>query len=259
MLFPLLLVGVAAASAGDDPPSPASRPRAAPQRVLVVGNSLLRCSGVYVDSVLAKLAASADPPVRFVTSHDYASNTTLEFHWTRRRQRVAKGTWHVVVLQEHSEVPIQAPEKLARYVRLYDELVRKHGGRAVLLMVWPRGGKAAGRMKELEAIYASLADELNIPVAPAGLAWELAGKERPKLKLYKDAVHPSMAGLYLNACVLYATLTGRSPKGLGDGGLKTLHVATRTFLQNVAWQTAHGYQARHAAERQQPDSRLASP
>jgi len=46
-------------------------------------------------------------------------------------------------------------------------------------------------------------------------------------------------GTYLAACVFYATLTGRDPRGLGDGGL-AVGADDAAFLQGIAWETVLG-------------------
>ena len=80
-------------------------------------------------------------------------------------------------------------------------------------------------------------------VAPVGRAWERALRD-PAMTLHDpDGSHPSPAGTYLAACVLYATLTGESPVGLDDGGLG-LAPASIARLQQVAWDTVQEYYGR---------------
>lgn len=76
-------------------------------------------------------------------------------------------------------------------------------------------------------------------------------RERPGLNLYApDEMHPSWAGTYLEGCVLYATIFGRSPIGLthrisdtttGDWQISEEDAAD---LQRIAWETVQDYQAR---------------
>jgi hypothetical protein len=59
------------------------------------------------------------------------------------------------------------------------------------------------------------AKETKSIVAPVGIAWADVASKEPSIDLYyKDGAHPSPAGTYLNACVFYATIFGRSPVGL---------------------------------------------
>ena len=84
-----------------------------------------------------------------------------------------------------------------------------------------------------------------------------ARRELPGVSLWaSDGVHPTPAGTYLTACVLYATLTGRSPVGIPG---RTVRATTdsRTFrpvelaeadaaaLQGVAVATVTATPSRH--------------
>ena len=80
------------------------------------------------------------------------------------------------------------------------------------------------------------AEELNVSVAPVGLAWKRARRERPELDMYgRDDEHPSIHGVYLTTCTLYATLFGETPQGLNyrppqAGGVDDAEAA---FLQHL--------------------------
>ena len=77
-------------------------------------------------------------------------------------------------------------------------------------------------------------------VIPAGLAFAKAVSKRPSLELYQpDKRHPTLAGTYLAACTVQASLYGVNPEGnIYTAGLDA---ATAKFLQTVAWQTAQDY------------------
>jgi hypothetical protein len=80
-------------------------------------------------------------------------------------------------------------------------------------------------------------------VIPAGIAFARAIARQPELNLYlADKRHPSLAGTYLAACVIFAALTGRSP--VGNSYLAGIDPPTGTFLQNVAWETVQDYYGR---------------
>ena len=52
-------------------------------------------------------------------------------------------------------------------------------------------------------------------MAPVGIAWENCLRRHPGIALYQaDGQHPTEAGSYLAACVMYCTLFGKSPLGL---------------------------------------------
>jgi hypothetical protein len=75
-------------------------------------------------------------------------------------------------------------------------------------------------------------------VAPAGEAWAraLSKPGHPPLWL-DDGSHPTPAGTYLAACVLFATIFDRDPRGLPyRAGLSPEAAAE---LQAAAWSAAH--------------------
>jgi hypothetical protein len=93
---------------------------------------------------------------------------------------------------------------------------------------------------QLAEEYARAGNEYNALVIPAGLAFAKSVMQRPALKLYEsDLRHPSLAGTYLAACTVYASLFQKSPVGLPyTAGLE---VATARFLQEIAWGTVQEY------------------
>jgi hypothetical protein len=55
----------------------------------------------------------------------------------------------------------------------------------------------------------------NIEIIPVGRAFDLFSSKYPEINLLTDdAKHPSHNGTYLAACVFFASLSGRSSKGL---------------------------------------------
>jgi len=110
-------------------------------------------------------------------------------------------------------------------------------------MAWayPRLGWIS--MAEIAQAHRDAAKELNVDVAPVGLSWQQASKQRPGMNFYgPDREHPSMYGTYLATCVVYATIYGRDPNGFAyvPSGLTPEEVAS---LQRIAWQTVQDYRA----------------
>jgi hypothetical protein len=91
----------------------------------------------------------------------------------------------------------------------------------------------------------------NLVMIPVGPAWRAALKERPNIQLHaSDGIHPSALGVYLSACVFYASLTGESPMdnpvytSIGydlPGDIVKLDGDTLEFLQTIAWETINEY------------------
>lgn len=138
--------------------------------------------------------------------------------------------WDYVILQEQSRVPtIEAETMMYPAARTLDALIQKADGQTVFLMTWAyRDGddltgygirKKTTREEmqgELFAAYQTIANELDALLSPAGVAFIRFAKERPEVELWdpEDGMHPTVAGSYLAACTLYATLYNESPVGL---------------------------------------------
>lgn len=213
-----------------------------PRRVLFVGNSYTYCNDL--PGTVSRLAAAAEPPVRIETGHVTRGGWSLEKHWAGggAQERIRRGGWDVVVLQDKSTGPIDepGPESMKAHARKFHAEIEKIGAKTVFYMTWARQHRPA-MIEALAKHYEEIADELGAAVAPVGRAWQRALAARPGLALHvEDRSHPNELGTYLAACVFYATLTGRDPRGLGTGGLNQVTDVDAAFLQGIARQTVTG-------------------
>ena len=92
----------------------------------------------------------------------------------------------------------------------------------------------------LAEAYTQAANDNDVFVIPAGLAFACSISQRPDLNLHAaDKRHPSLLGTYLGACTVYASLFKNSPVGVKyTAGIDE---ATAKFLQTVAWETVQAY------------------
>jgi hypothetical protein len=221
----------------------------APARVLFIGNSYTFENDL--PRLFADLSQAGGRPV--ATEMVAVGGATLAQHLggPDAPGRLAAHPWDVVVLQEQSVLPALAGRREAEMypaVRGLVGLARAAGARPVLLLTWGRrDGLAEAGLASFGAMQDQLtrgtlgvADELGLAVAPAGEAWRAA---RQGLALWQaDGSHPSLAGSYLAACVLYAALYGESPARLpAPPGLSAEDAA---LLQRLAAEVALGDLAR---------------
>ena len=150
----------------------------------------------------------------------------------------------VVLMMDCSQCPIHPQLKtvFAEYSKKNSDIVRKYGARPAFFMSWAYQDKPE-MTEQLAAAYTDAGRTHNALVVPAGLAFAASIKARPELNLYvADKRHPSLAGTYLAACTVLASLYKTNPEGnLYTAGLDP---ATAKFLQSVAWQTAQDYAKR---------------
>ncbi len=180
--------------------------------VLFVGNSLTYANDL--PGMLAVLIESAQQGPANAVVAAYA-NFGLEDHWTNggARDAISGGGWDVVVLQQGPSATEGRPS-LLEYSERFNEEITAVGARTALYMVWP----SAARSFDFDGVsesYTMAAEQIGGLLYPAGEAWRLAWQRDSTLQLYgPDGFHPSAAGTYLAALVMFQQLTGQSPIGL---------------------------------------------
>jgi hypothetical protein len=107
-------------------------------------------------------------------------------------------------------------------------------------MVWP----SEARFFDFDGVsesYTMAAEQVGGLLYPVGEAWRLAWERDATLMLYgPDGFHPSEAGTYLAALVMFQQLTGLSPIGLPpdvvtpSGVVLGLSAETAAILQEAA-------------------------
>lgn len=192
-------------------------------RVLFIGNSYTYFNNL--PEMVAKLA-EAGHQKKIIYEMQAPGGVRLKDHWNRSETRTALSTakWDYVVLQDQSTLGtnfyfegkprISSDELFRTYALDFTKSIRDAGAIPVFYLTWAKK-KVPEDQAALTAAYMRAARETKSIVAPAGIAWAEIEKNDPSINLfYRDGSHPSPAGTYLNACVFYATLFGRSPVGL---------------------------------------------
>lgn len=205
--------------------------------MLFLGNS--HTAAHNVPGIVAKLIkADGSDQAPYSQTLAYGDAFLADHVESKRSMEVVNSRkWNVIVLQA------QKYSTTGRYSYPHDaaaELTaigKEQGAIVVMFPEWGRRGhdEEGARVQKL---HEEIAAETGAVVSPVGLAWDLARKEKPKLALHaQDGNHSSPAGAYLTGCVLYATITGRDPRGLDENGGVRVTKETRAFLQDVAYRT----------------------
>jgi hypothetical protein len=197
-------------------------------RVLFIGNSYTYFNNL--GDVVAGVAAVDKSGPLIAPTLVTRGSASLKWHLENgaaRRQLQAEG-WDFVVLQEQGFLgagrpePGQAaavadPSEFYASVREWVRLIRGVKATPILYMTWAvreRAPEMAAFTRKVADAYLTIGRELDVKVAPVGLAWAESRRRLRTLDLHiYDNSHPTPAGSYLAACVLWATLTGRSPVG----------------------------------------------
>jgi hypothetical protein len=195
----------------------------------------------------------------------------LDFHFYNKHDVIGSRGWDVVVMHGYSTLDRDKPRDPAKLIdtsRQMTELLRA-GNAAVkvyLMATWSRAdetyqdsGAWAGEpihamATDVRAAYDAAAEAVRAAaVIPVGEAWNRAmasgvadpnpydGIEADKVNLWTyDHYHASTYGLYLEALVVFGTLTGRDPRALGAHECSAWELGisgTQTvMLQQIAWE-----------------------
>ena len=117
----------------------------------------------------------------------------------------------VAIMMDCSQCPIHPELKtvFTEYTKKDAEIVRAKGTTPIFFMSWAYADKPEMTAQLAEA-YTVAGNANNALVIPAGLAFARSVAKQPELNLYvADKRHPSLAGTYLAACVVFSALTGQ--------------------------------------------------
>jgi hypothetical protein len=147
----------------------------------------------------------------------------------------------VAIMMDCSQCPIhpQLSKFFTEYAAKNSAIVRKHGAEPVFFMSWAYADKPE-MTEQLAAAYVKAGADNRAKVVPAGLAFARSIAKRPELNLYvADKRHPSLAGTYLAACTVMASVYGISP--VGNSYTAGLPADVAAHLQATAWETVQGF------------------
>jgi lysophospholipase L1-like esterase len=182
-------------------------------KVLFIGNSIT----FYYDmpKIVEYLAHSAHAKPSLNAEMEVEGGATLEYHWERGEalQKIIKGSYDYVVLQEQSARPLREPEKMHIYARKFNSEIKKYNGKTLffLHMAYQSHPEMINPLKEA---FNTIAQELGAEVVPVGIAWDKVRTRYPDIEIYSDDIHPNAKGAYLIACVFYSFFYKKSPEGL---------------------------------------------
>jgi hypothetical protein len=215
-----------------------------PESLLFVGNSLTYYNG-GMERHVKSLASSATPATIIEVEEATQSGATLKVLYEKKGllEKIRVGGHDVVILQDDiPELTEHTIEPFFTYARLFNQEIVAAGGETVLFMAWPYARLGWVTLEEIADAHRKIGKELDVRVAPVGIAFQRAMAERPGLDMISgDTEHESMHGTYLAANVIYATLFNKSPEGFTyrPSGVSEEEAA---FLQRIAWETVIEWQ-----------------
>lgn len=212
--------------------------------VLFVGNSLTQVNDL--PAVFKQFAAESSLHVQMEVSSVTPGGAFLYDHWKQGQALAMLRDKHpnFLVLQGQSTEPLSARESFSRCAALFKAEADRVGAKTILLATWARpagdpyykdptsGGSPAAMQASLNSAYAAVAKDIGATLAPVGIAWEHAQEDSLKIRLLDGTQHPSRAGTYLAAAVLFRAVFN-SP-ALGSTYYGALPQPTAHALQRIA-------------------------
>jgi hypothetical protein len=211
---------------------------------LFVGNSLTEANDL--PQVFRKFAAASSLHIDVEVASVTPGGAFLGDHWKSGRALARLRAQHpsFLILQGQSVEPLLSPQSFSYYARRFKTEADQLQTKTVLFSTWSRpdgdlyykdatsGGSPTEMQQRLNSSYSALAADSGATLAPIGLAWERAREVAPAIQLLDGSQHPSPAGTYLAAAVLFRTLFHSS--AVGSPYYSILPPTTAHTLQRIA-------------------------
>ena len=228
-------------------------------KILFIGNSFTQMNNF--SEMIANIGK--ENGVSIFTDFSAIDSYTLEKHFSNNQtiEKIKEGCWNFVVLQEQSQRPVMDSAtfygKTYHFAKLLTELIFTYNPEAqpILFLTWGRkfgDNKLCKKFnwtctfeemqKMLNHRYNLLGSKLALPVAPCGIAWEHFAPNSPfHIDLfYSDNKHPNKVGSFLNACIFYTVITGKTSVGIKYNPAN-LNAKELYEIQTIAYKTVKKY------------------
>ena len=229
-----------------------------PKSVLMVGNSFLYFNNGMHNPVrnLIKADASFSDDYQFrkitisggsLTWHNIKSYITnpfmgsFTFDKDNNLIEQEKKQFDLAIMHDCSRCPITEGTKpmFHKVIDVHAKTLKEADIEPALMMTWAYKNKSS-MTKRLAEEYIEAANRNNILVIPVGLAFAEVNRVFPEIDLYtKDKRHPSRAGTYLGACVIFSSLYKKTAEG--NSFFFGLEAQEAKTLQKVAWQVTSDF------------------
>jgi hypothetical protein len=183
-----------------------------------------------IPKMTRKIADSMGDSLFYLTMAPYDYDFERHFNDNSTKAIIRDFKWDYVVLQE-SGWRVALPQSMAdtmsfRWADSLKRFANKYNPQALLLIYMTNG--FANGVKAVDANWAksdpdvatykgmqerikqnslSLANKLDLNIAPCGMLWKICLDKDSTLALFKnDNINPTIAGSYLSACTLYCSI-----------------------------------------------------
>ena len=224
-----------------------------PERFLYIGNSYLYYNDSLHNHVRRMLEEYYKKDIdrgnyKSVTiSGSRLSDHNIEYYLEHKNIRVDE-PYELVVIQGGSgetdtkserKIFFNEIDKMIKSIRQYDAEIALY---MIHPLIEPNIGAYPEMLDDVKSAYIEAANKNNVLVFPVGIAFNEAYEERPNISLHKsDGSHPDMLGTYLAACVIFSSITHKSPKLLKYDYNGVIKRGDKDFLQAIAHDTVEQF------------------
>jgi len=197
-----------------------------PIRILFIGNSLTYTNNL--PAMVQEIGKRDSVQIGYTTIA--LPNYSLEDHWNNGniQTEITEGNYDFVVAQQGPSAQPASQVLLIAYAKKMNELCKKNDTRLCLFTVWPSKQRSFD-LDGVIASYKTAAEQTKSLIAPAGLSWKYAWQKDSDLPLYgPDEFHPSIAGSFLAALTIYASLKEKKDLNFLDGDRASLENISQT-------------------------------
>ena len=172
-----------------------------------------------------------------VGSYSFVGDNEVRFNTFER-------PFDATMMMDCSQCPIHPKLQpiFYEFAKKHSDTVRKFGSEPILFMSWAYADKP-DMTEPLAAEYIKAGKLNNALVVPAGYSFANSIAKRPELSLLvADKRHPNMAGTYLAASTVMASVYKINP--IGNKYTAGLPADVVKHLQTVAWETSQQFHAK---------------
>jgi hypothetical protein len=196
------------------------------RHVLILGNS--RTFYHDMPDMVRAMADSAKEPQKFEIALDAPPGASFEILWNDpATQGLLKSRWDDIILQPESRAE-SSPDLTASFETYGAKLIEAShvtSGSPRLVVNWtygpaswddgdPDGSGRAAQFAAIQSDTKSLGDRAGATLVNVGKLWLAITADHPGIVLTEDGNHPTLAGSYLFALILYADLTRHDVAGV---------------------------------------------
>ena len=218
-------------------------------KILFIGNSYTQRNRMPLIFKKLCISAGKDVVVRSVTKSGHSLKSIMDPDTAsgQKLMRLLTGQrWDYVVVQDRHRFPVTKPKRMRKAIASLAPYVQNAGAKMVLYQTWaPLKGhldyykyarlvsNRSDYQNKINSTISAIASENNALISPVGSAFLQCSSTNQGVSLIRDDYHhPTWAGSYLTACVMYATIFSDSPEGIPFTGKLNINAAFK--LQEIA-------------------------